>query len=69
MEKENNHLHKVVDKFYETVEKFIDWICQKFGIGESKELVREFEKETNMYIDPEKQLKKEEIAKEWDLEI
>ena len=69
LEKENNHLHKVVDKFYETVEKFIDWICQKIGIGESKELVREFEKETNMYIDPEKQLKKEEIAKEWDLEI
>ena len=69
LEKENNHLHKVVDKFYETVEKFIDWICQKFGIGESKELVREFEKETNMYIDPEKQLKKEERTKEWDLEI
>ena len=69
LEKENNHLHRVVDKFYETVEKFIDWICQKFGIGESKELVREFEKETNMYIDPKKQLKKEERAKEWDLEI
>ena len=69
LEKENNHLNRVVNKFYETVEKFIDWICQKFGIGESKELVREFEKETNMYIDPEKQLKKEERAKEWDLEI
>ena len=69
LEKENNHLHKVVDKFYETLEKFIDWICQKFGIGESKELVRKFEKETNMYIDPDKQLKKEERAKEWDLEI
>lgn len=69
LERENNHLHKIVDKFYETVEKFINWICQKFGIGESKELVREFEKETNRYIDPEKQLKKEERAKEWDLEI
>ena len=69
LEKENNHLHKVVEKFYETVEKFIVWICQKFGIGESKELVRKFEKETNMYIDPKKQLKKEERAKEWDLEI
>ena len=69
LEKENIHLHKVVDKFYETVEKFINWICQKFGIGESKELVREFEKEINMYIDPEKQLKKEERAKELDLEI
>ena len=69
LEKENNHLHKVVEKFYETVEKFIVWICQKFGIGESKELVREVEKETNMYIDPKKQLKKEERAKEWDLKI
>ncbi len=69
LEKENNHLNKVVDKFYDTVEKFINWICQKFGIGESKELVREFEKETNMYIDLEKQIKKEEREKEWDLEI
>ena len=62
-------MNKVVEKLYETVEKFIVWICQKFGIGESKELVREIEKETNMYIDPEKQLKKEEREKEWDLEI
>lgn len=69
LEKENSHLHKVVDKFYETVERFIDWICQKFGIGESKELVRNFEKETNTLIDPEKQIKKEEREKEWDLEM
>ena len=69
LEKENNHLHKIIDKFYETVEKFIEWICHKFGIGESKELVRSFEKETNTLIDPEKQLKKEEREKEWDLEI
>lgn len=69
LEKENNHLHKVVDKFYETVEKFIDWICQKIGIGESKELVREFEKKTNTLIDPEKQIRKEERKKEWDLEM
>ena len=67
LEKENCHLQKIVDRFYETVEKFIEWICQKFGIGESKELIRKFEKETNTFIDPEKQLKKEE--KEWNLEI
>ena len=29
LEKENIHLHKVVDKFYETVEKFINWIKKK----------------------------------------
>ena len=69
LEKENSHLHKIVDKFYETVEKFIKWICNKFGIGESKELVKNFEEDTNTLIDPEKQLKKEEKQKEWDLEL
>ena len=69
LEKENNHLHKVVDKFYDTVEKFIKWICQKFGIGESKELVRNFEKETNTLINPEKQLKKEEREKVSEMEL
>ena len=69
LEKENSHLHKIVDKFYETVEKFIKWICHKFGIGESKELVKKFEEDTNTLIDPEKQLKKEEREKEWDLEL
>lgn len=69
LEKENNHLHKIIDKFYETVEKFIDWVCHKFGIGESKELVKEFEKDTNTFIDPEKQIKHEEREKEWELEM
>ena len=69
LEKENSHLHKIVDKFYETVEKFIEWVCKKFGIGESKELVRKFEEQTHTFIDPEKQLKHEEREKEWDLEM
>lgn len=69
LEKENTHLHKVVDKFYETVDKFITWICSKFGIGESKELVKNFEKDTNTLIDPVKQLKHEEKENEWELEI
>ena len=68
LEKENNHLHKIIDKFYETVDKFIVWICHKFGIGESKELVRNFEKETHTIIDPVKQVKHEEIEREWNLE-
>lgn len=69
LEKENNHLHKIIDKFYETVDKFIIWICHKFGIGESKELVKNFEEETHSFIDPVKQIKHEEREKEWDLEI
>ena len=68
LEKENNHLHKIINKFYETVEKFIDWICHKFGIGESKELIKDFQEETNTFIDPLKQLEHEDMEKEWDLE-
>lgn len=68
LEKENSHLHKIIDKFYETVEKFINWVCHKFGIGESKQLIKDFEKQTNTFIDPVKQLEHEELEKEWDLE-
>lgn len=68
LENENNHLHKIIDKFYKTVDKFIDWICHKFGMGESKELVRKFEEETHAFIDPKKQLEHEEREKDWDLE-
>ena len=69
LEKENSHLHKIIDKFYETVDKFIVWICNKFGIGESKQLIKDFEKQTNTFIDPVKQLECEEREKEWDLEL
>lgn len=54
--KENNRLHTIIDKFYDTVEKFIDWICHKFGIGESKDLIKDFQEETHTFIDPVKQL-------------
>ena len=69
LEKENNHLNKMIDKFYETVDKFIVWICNKFSLGESKQVIKDFEKQTNTYLDPEKQLEHEEREKEWDLEL
>ncbi len=69
LEKENSHLHKIFNKFYETVEKFIDWICQKFGLGESKELIEKFQEDTHIFIDPEKQLHYEENIKEEEFEI
>lgn len=68
LEKENNKLHKIIDKFYETIEKFITWICEKFDIGAEDYLIRDFQKETNTFIDPVKQIKREEREKEWDLE-
>ena len=68
LEKEINHLHKIIDKFYETVDNFIKWICHKFGIGESKELIKNFQEETHTFIDPVKQLEYEKKEKEWNLE-
>lgn len=68
LEKENNYLNKIINKFWETLDKFIHWICEKFDIAEEDNLIRDFQKETNTFIDPEKQIKKEEREKEWELE-
>ena len=68
LEKENTHLHKVIDKFKSTIEKFIKWICKKFDLPSEDEIIRDFEKETRTFIDAEKQIKKENKAKEWELE-
>ena len=69
LEKENNHLHRVIDKFKESIVKFIEWICQKFDMGAEDNLIRKFEKETRTYLDAEKQIAKEDREKELDLEI
>ena len=68
LEKENSKLHRIIDKFYETIDKFIHWICEKFDMGAEDNLIRDFQKETNTFLDPEKQIKKEEREIEWDLE-
>ena len=41
LEKENSRLNKIIDKFYETIDKFIHWICKKFDIGAEDNLVRD----------------------------
>ena len=69
LEKENSRLNKIIDKFYKTIDKFIHWICKKFDMGAEDNLIRDFQKETNTFLDAEKQLKREEKEKEWDLEI
>ena len=69
LEKENSQLHKIIDKFYETIEKFIHWICKKFDMGAEDNLIRDFQKETNTLLDAEKQIEHEDKEKEWDLEL
>ena len=62
-------LHKIIDKFYETIDKFIHWICVKFDIAEEDNLIRDFQRETNTFIDPEKQIKRENKEKDFELEL
>jgi hypothetical protein len=69
LEKENKHLHKVVDRFKETIDKFIKWICKKFDMGVENNLIRDFERENNTFIDAEKQVKREEREKDLEMEM
>ena len=69
LEKENNFLHKVVDRFKETIDIFITWICKKFDMGAENNLIRDFERENNIMLDVEKQIKHEEREKDLEMEI
>ncbi len=69
LEKENSRLNKIIDKFYETIDKFIHWICKKFDMGAEDNLIRDFQKETNTYLDAEKQIKHEDREKEHEYEL
>ena len=65
--KENIYLNKIINKFLETLEKFIHWICKKFAISEEDNLIRDFQKETNTFINPEEQIEYEENQEEIDI--
>ena len=63
-----NFKQKRLENFKKTIKIFIKWICKKFDIAEDYTLVRDFEKETRILLDAEKQIQKEDREKEWDLE-
>lgn len=64
LEKENNYLKKVIDRFKFTFQKFITWICHKFSAPSEEALIRDFERETYMDFDVEKQVDMNEYEKE-----
>lgn len=72
LEKENNYLKKVIDRFKTTVQKFITWVCHKFSYPSEDDLIRNFEKDTYTNLNIEKQLdlsKFEKKEKEDELEL
>ena len=55
--------------FYETIERFMHWVCKRFGVLEEDELIRDFQEETRTFIDPETQLKHEKREKEHEFQL
>ena len=68
LEKENNKLNRIIDKFYENMKTFIKWICKKFAVAEEYILIKSFERDTHIYLDPLEQIKKEDRQKDYELE-
>lgn len=56
---ENIYLNKIINTFEKTIKKFITWVCRKFAVIEEDNLIKNFQKETDTFINPEKQIQYE----------
>ena len=68
LERENNYLGKIIIKFEEKIEKFIHWICKKFDVTNEDNFVSDFQKETHVFLNLEKQLESEKMKIECEME-
>lgn len=60
----------MIDKFKVTLKNFIKWVCHKFSYPSEDQIVRDFEKETHINLNIEKQLDiKQFKTKEKDYEM
>lgn len=64
LENENNKLRDIIDRFYTTIVLFIKWVCNKFALGDSRKIIRDFERENDICIDPVKQIANEQEDEE-----
>ena len=63
LEKENNYLKKVIDRFKITIQKFITWVCNKFSYPYEDDLMNNFEEETYINFNMEKKFNTEYFKK------
>ena len=68
LEKDNKFLRKVIKTFEKILNKFIHWVCKKFSVSE-EDFIREFQRETDTYINPERHIKYEQELEYDDLEL
>ncbi len=64
---ENMYLNKIINAFEKTIKKFISWVCKKFAFSEEDTLIRDFQQETNTFMNPDKQIEYEKEQEEYEL--
>lgn len=64
---ENIYLNKIINTFEKTIKKFINWVCKKFAVSEEDNLIRDFQQETNTFMNPDKQIEYEKEQEEYEL--
>lgn len=64
---ENIYLNKIINTFEKTIKKFINWVCKKFAISEEDNLIRDFQQETNTFMNPDKHIEYEKEQEEFEL--
>lgn len=64
---ENIYLNKIINTFEKTIKKFINWVCKKFAVSEEDNLIRDFQQETNTFINLDKQIEYEKEQEEFEL--
>jgi len=55
LENEVSILSRLVKTLDKILHSFINWVCNKFSLSEEN-TIKEFEQDTNIYINPEKEL-------------
>lgn len=66
LKQENKNLNKMIDKFKVTLKRFTKWLCHKFSYPSEDEPVCNFEKETYINFNFEKQLDIDQFKKKDD---
>ena len=64
---ENIYLNKIINTFEKTIKKFISWVWKRFAVSEEDALIRDFQQETNTFMNPDKQIAYEEQQEEYEL--
>lgn len=61
---ENAYLYRIIKTLENTFQKLIDWICKKLNIVEQTSFIDDFERETETFIDAERQIQFEDALED-----